>query len=105
MDVDAYKTNFSMTTVNQDTSGWAHDYYLRKDDPSTAGVDSGNGNCADCALYEFRITNEKDVAQEIYVGAHTWQERGYGWFTSDTRDCTSALDWQGGSISSIWASD
>jgi len=32
MDIASYKSNFSMTTVNQDTTGWNLGYYLKTDD-------------------------------------------------------------------------
>ena len=64
MDLDAFVKNFSDTNVNQDTTGWKHDYFLQIDDET-------NGD------HYITVTNTGGAAAEVYVGAHTWAFRHY----------------------------
>jgi hypothetical protein len=85
MDIDSYMTNFSMTTVNEDTYDWNLAYFLKLDDDT--GDNSTNSSCDGCTQHVLKVTNKLNEAQEVHVGAHVWQDRGYGWFSSENRNC------------------
>jgi len=42
--------------------------------------------CQDCWQHDVTVTNPGE-AQEIYVGAHVWQDRIYSW---DSDECWAA---------------
>ena len=67
MDIASYKRNFQLTVVNQDTRNWNLDYFLKLDDPTDG-------------YHTIEVTNDSSSAQQIYVGAHVWQDRTYGWY-------------------------
>ena len=58
-DIATYKSNFTETQINFDTSDWSFGSWLMLDD-------SSNGQ------HTIRITNDSDSAQNIHVGSHIW---------------------------------
>ena len=81
MDLDAFVKNFSDTNVNQDTSSWFHDYFLKIDDDT-------NGT------HYVTVTNNSGAPQEVFVGAHVWATRHY---TLKNAQDTGACPQSGGS--------
>jgi hypothetical protein len=81
--------NFSMTTVNEDTYDWNLAYFLKLDDDT--GDNSTTSGCDGCTQHVLKVTNKLNEAQEVHVGAHVWQDRGYGWFSSENRNCHQAI--------------
>ena len=77
MDITSYKRNFQLSVINQDTSNWNFDYFLMLDDPSTEK--STEYYCSGCTKHTITVKND-GPEQEIYVGAHVWQDRTYGWY-------------------------
>ena len=90
MDIDSYMTNFSQTTINQDTHSWNHAYFLMLDDQQTATTASTDSKCNGCTQHVLKVKNLGE-AQKIHVGAHVWQDRGYGWGTTEERNCSGAI--------------
>jgi hypothetical protein len=83
MDIDSYMANFSQTTVNQDTHSWYHDYFLMLDDQMTSATTSNESFCQGCTRHVLTVKNLGNEKQRIHVGAHVWQDRGYGWGTTE----------------------
>ena len=75
IDLDSYMSNFSVTQINQDTSNWNLGYFLMHDDPQS--TDLATTDCTGCTKHMIEITNT-GAPQDMWVGAHVWQARGYG---------------------------
>ena len=88
MDIGSYISNFQLSVINQDTSNWDLDYFLMLNDQTSDFV--SDSYCDGCTKHSITITNDGD-AQDIYVGAHVWQDRTYGWYNWD---CGQAM-WSG----------
>jgi len=58
--------------------GWDFGYFLMTDDPD------------DHSTHTVKITNTSHEAQDVYVGAHVWDSRGYSWYNDD---CNSVTGW------------
>lgn len=86
MDLDSYYDNFKLTVVNQDTSNWHHDYFLMFDDDGRGGEKSVEEYCFGCTQHTITVTNDARTPQDIYVGAHVWQDRTYGSYNDDCEE-------------------
>lgn len=42
-----------------------------------------------CTKHTLTVTNEHTETQQVHIGAHIWQDRGY----SKDRTCSDALGW------------
>ena len=92
MNIKTYFEQFDSTDINQDTHEWKQGYFLMIDDEQTEDTQllSTDHNCPGCTRHILKVKNEGDDEQFVFVGAHVWNERSYGWFKSDVRDCSVA---------------
>ena len=61
------------------------------DDPQDSSRAVSGGACNGCTEHVLKVKNDGEEAQEIHVGAHVWQDRGYGWFNTAERNCAGAI--------------
>ena len=81
MSFDDYTTQFSETWFNYATDGMGSASFLKlNDNTNSPGAYDWCG--AKCTRHELTLTSE--VAQTIYLTAHTWDDRGM-----PDKQCTS----------------
>ena len=75
MSIQDYKDQVQYTTINIDPDDLTSDYFLMLGDDGSKGEAGVSSSCGSkCTLHTLTITS--DVAQTVYVTAHTWDNRG-----------------------------
>ena len=73
MDLETLLEEFPSIQANYNTEGWSHDYHLQIDDNSLAE----GGECLfgeGCTPHTITVLSE--VAQDVFLTLHTWDDRG-----------------------------
>lgn len=89
-DIDTFRRNFSETQINLDTTDWKFASWLMTNDTSDAT--KSVSDCNNCTPHVVEVTNDSSEAQDIYVGAHIWQDRTYSY---ENTNCSGATEYGG----------
>ena len=84
MSIEDYKKRFSWTTVNYNTDDMHRDHFLMLND-HTKEPGVWEGVCGKkCTLH--KIVVESQVAQKVWLTAHTWEDRNLPKKCKEDRD-------------------
>ena len=76
MSLKDYYDQVEETYVNFDVTDWYSDHFLKLNDDTAADNPGGFWWCGqECTRHTLTVTNDAEVTQNVYITAHTWDDR------------------------------
>ena len=76
MSLQDYYDQVEETYVNFDVTDWYSDHFLKLNDDTAAENPGAFWWCGEeCTRHTITVTNDAEVTQNVYITAHTWDDR------------------------------